>query len=163
MCWVLLTTAFLSDHGCISPINYNTITVLAVLSDVQDTTHTTVTSSSIKPEVEDPIKSDYRAGDYDMARAQVVAQSSYGPSQFYYGAGGMTHQMTTTSYHHASHHHQAEVAAEEFPEGDEETAEVITSDCGQEGDLGHYRGMETQTGPIRGYAGRSDAFVWRPY
>ena len=141
--------------------------LISVLSDVQDssTNHSSVTST-IKPEVDEPVKSDYRAGDYDMARAQVAAQSSYAPSaQFYYGTAGMTNQMAASSYHgvHASHHHQAEVTAEEFNEGDDETAEVITSDCGQESDLGHYRGMETQTGPIRGYAGRSDAFVWRPY
>lgn len=142
----------------------------SVLSDVQDssTNHTTITSP-IKPEVDEPVKSDYRTSDYDMARAQVAAQSSYAPSaQFYYGTAGMTNQMTAGSYHgvHTSHlhtGHQAEVTAEEFPEGDDEAAEVITSDCGQDPDLGHYRGMETQTGPIRGYAGRSDAFVWRPY
>ena len=143
------------------------------MSDVQDssTNHTTVTSP-IKPEVDEPVKSDYRTADYDMARAQVAAQSSYAPSaQFYYGTAGMTNQMTAGSYHgvHTSHlhntvaQHQTEVTAEEFPDAEDDNAEVITSDCGQDQDLGHYRGMEAQTGPIRGYAGRSDAFVWRPY
>ena len=56
-----------------------------------------------------------------------------------------------------------DVTQEEFREG-EEGGEAMEAMKGRE-EIGHYDSgdMISQTGPIRGYPSRADAFVWRPY
>lgn len=136
---------------------------VSVLSELQNT-HNNNNNNIVKPEAEETDKesAEYRLVPYEMRHNPAYLSSS--TNQFYYGhqmAGtGPTNQMPSYSQLHQSE------ASEEFQDGDDESNEVITADCGQEvpQELGHYgRGIENQAGAIRGYTGRSDAFVWRPY
>ena len=56
---------------------------------------------------------------------------------------------------------QRDITTDEFREGEDEAS--LDMKAGRE-EIGHYEdNMISQTGPIRGYPGRADGFVWRPY
>ena len=78
------------------------------------------------------------------------------------------HQMSlgvaasSIPYHSSGYcNSQRDITTDEFREGDEESS--LDMKAGRD-EIGHYDDtMISQTGPIRGYPGRADGFVWRPY
>jgi len=122
----------------------------------------------VKPELDDlnDNKERYReeeVADYNGRQQQDSSYQLVG-QQFYYSNSTIppTHLQGGYSTHHTS---QGVAGDTEFRDNDEDSGEVISADgtCAVE-DLGQYgRELASQTGPIRGYQGRGDAFVWRPY